>query len=287
MMISRYLVQVEIPNGAKNQPLHIYMQSIRRLFRQATLRNIPKRLGLAGSLGLSILHSITCFSDSSEQKLSNGIAFKSSNLSLPVLDYSKPVFCKGDKIVIFVVGGPGAGKGTQCERVAQNIPRVVHISAGDLLREERMRLGSQYGELINHYIAEGLIVPMEITINLLKIQMQQTDAKVVLIDGFPRAIDQGLAFERSVCPSTAIIYLECPEEILESRLLKRGQSSGRVDDNISSIKKRFQTFIDTSLPVVEYYRGRGNVHTINSSAPAEQVFEEFNELIKSIIMIQA
>ncbi len=102
--------------------------------------------------------------------------------------------------VIFFLGGPGAGKGTQCERLAKTFD-YVHLSAGDLLREERHRPGSQYGDLINHYIAEGLIVPMQITIGLLKNAMLKSGKSRFLIDGFPRDIAQGIEFERLVFKS--------------------------------------------------------------------------------------
>lgn len=85
------------------------------------------------------------------------------------------------------IQGPGAGKGTQCAKLVKEF-EFVHLSAGDLLREERNRPGSAYGELINNYIAEGQIVPMEITIALLHAAMVKSGSKRFLIDGFPRKV---------------------------------------------------------------------------------------------------
>lgn len=99
----------------------------------------------------------------------------------------------------------------------------VHLSAGDLLRAERQRPGSEYGELINSYIKEGLIVPMEITIALLYNAMKASKGDRFLIDGFPRKMDQALKFEEVVCPSQFTLYFECPEGEMEKRLLKRGE----------------------------------------------------------------
>ncbi|KAJ1496829.1 bifunctional uridylate/adenylate kinase, partial [Coelomomyces lativittatus] len=149
--------------------------------------------------------------------------------------------------------GPGAGKGTQCSKLVQAYD-FVHLSAGDLLREERNRPDSKVGELINDYIKEGLIVPKEITIELLRKAMFESRKSRFLIDGFPRKIDQAEAFEATVAPSNFILYLSCEEEVMEQRLLKRAETSGRVDDNVDSIRKRFLTFRDTSLPVIEKYR---------------------------------
>lgn len=127
-----------------------------------------------------------------------------------------------DTSVIFVLGGPGAGKGTQCAKLVNEFG-FVHLSAGDLLRAERNRKGSPFGELINNYIAEGQIVPMEITIALLHAAMKaSTGSKRFLIDGFPRKMDQALKFEEKVCESKFVLFFDCPEEEMLNRLLNRG-----------------------------------------------------------------
>jgi UMP-CMP kinase len=115
-----------------------------------------------------------------------------------------------DKQVIFVLGGPGAGKGTQCSKLVQEFD-FEHLSAGDLLRAERNRTGSPFKELINNYIAEGQIVPMEITIALLHAAMKQSTKTRFLIDGFPRKMDQALSFEEKVCKSNGVLFFDCPE----------------------------------------------------------------------------
>jgi UMP-CMP kinase len=99
-----------------------------------------------------------------------------------------------------MVGGPGTGKGTQCAKLVKDWD-FIHLSAGDLLRAEQQREGSQYGELIKKFIQEGEIVPMEITVGLLQNAMQENvrkDRRKFLIDGFPRKMDQALAFEANV-----------------------------------------------------------------------------------------
>jgi len=97
-----------------------------------------------------------------------------------------------------------------------------NLLAGDLLREERQRPGSADGELINTYIKEGKIVPMEITIKLLHAAMKTSSSHRFLIDGFPRAMDQALKFEEEVCEGKKVLYFECPEQEMLKRLLKRG-----------------------------------------------------------------
>lgn len=164
-----------------------------------------------------------------------------------------PEYDASKVVVVFVLGGPGADKGTHCAHLVRDYG-FVHLSAGDLLRAEQARPGSQYGQMIAEYIKEGKIVPMEVTISLLRNAIQSAieehDQSTsegwgngkgrFLIDGFPRKLDQSYKFEESVCPAQLVLFLECSEEIMLKRLLQRGETSGRTDDNIDSIKKRFR-----------------------------------------------
>ncbi|KAI8089638.1 adenylate kinase-domain-containing protein [Halteromyces radiatus] len=188
-----------------------------------------------------------------------------------------PAFTPDEVTVVFVLGGPGAGKGTQCDRLKKDYD-FVHLSAGDLLREEQNREGSKYGELIKHYIKEGLIVPMEVTIALLEQAMRESiekdNKRRFLIDGFPRKMDQALKFEEAVVPSKMVLYFECPEQVMLERLLKRGENSGRADDNIESIKKRFRVFKETSFPVIEAFEKENKVQTVSCVKPVDEVYKE-------------
>ncbi|KAI7902795.1 adenylate kinase-domain-containing protein [Cokeromyces recurvatus] len=185
--------------------------------------------------------------------------------------------------VIFVLGGgPGAGKGTQCENIKRDYD-FVHLSAGDLLREEQKREGSKYGELIQHYLREGLIVPMEVTIALLENAMKEAMEKEkktrFLIDGFPRKMDQADKFEETVVESKFVLYFSCTEETLLNRLMKRSATSGRIDDNIESIKKRFQVFKDTSYPVIEAFEKKNKVRQINAEQSIEEVYKDVKKVL--------
>ncbi|KAJ3158326.1 hypothetical protein HDU86_003035 [Geranomyces michiganensis] len=184
-----------------------------------------------------------------------------------------------DTTVVFVLGGPGAGKGTQCSNLVRDYG-FVHLSAGDLLRAEQNRSNSKYGELINHYIKEGQIVPMEITIALLHAAMKEAKSSRFLVDGFPRKMDQALKFEEAVCPSKFVLYYECPEQEMLKRLMKRGETSGRVDDNIESIKKRFKVFEDTSYPVIEHYKEQDKVQTVSCKQSIEDVYRQTRDIVE-------
>ncbi|KAF2015857.1 UMP-CMP kinase-like protein [Aaosphaeria arxii CBS 175.79] len=194
-----------------------------------------------------------------------------------------PLWDPKDVTVLFVLGGPGAGKGTQCAKLVSDYG-FKHLSAGDLLREEQDRAGSQFGDLIKSYIKEGTIVPMEITIKLLENAMQAAREKenkhMFLIDGFPRKLDQAHAFERSVVPSKFTLFFECTEEVMLERLLDRGKTSGRADDNIESIKKRFRVFVETSMPVVNEFEEQGRVVRVDAVQAPEKVYQDVQSKLK-------
>ncbi|ORX72478.1 UMP-CMP kinase [Linderina pennispora] len=177
------------------------------------------------------------------------------------------------KTIVFVLGGPGSGKGTNSEKLVDDFG-FVHLSAGDLLRAEQKRPVSQYGDLIAYYIKEGLIVPHEITIGLLRnAMMDHPESDRFLIDGFPRNLVQAKAFEDTVCKAKKVLYFECPESVLLERLLNRGKTSGRSDDNIESIKKRFKTYFNDSMPVITEYAKEGKVITVSCKGTMDSVYK--------------
>lgn len=197
-----------------------------------------------------------------------------------------PTFSASSVAVVFVLGGPGAGKGTQCANLVRDYG-FTHLSAGDLLRAEQERPGSEFGELIKGYIKDGAIVPMEVTVQLLENAMTDVVNKDAnksgkfLIDGFPRKMDQALKFEETVCPAQFVLFFDCPESEMEKRLLKRGETSGRADDNAESIKKRFKTFVETSMPVVEYFEGEGRVLRVLATKAPDKVYVEVKKGVEA------
>lgn len=195
---------------------------------------------------------------------------------------TKPAFSPDQVSVVFVLGGPGAGKGTQCAKLVKDY-QFVHLSAGDLLRAERNREGSKYGEMISHYIKEGLIVPQEVTVELLKQAIRENYEKgktKFLVDGFPRKMDQAITFEKQIVPSKFTLFFDCPERVMLQRLIERGKTSGRDDDNIGSIKKRFKTFVDTSMPVVDYFSHQSKVVKLSCDHSVDEVYKQVQEAVE-------
>uniref|UniRef100_A0A0D9WUS8 UMP-CMP kinase n=1 Tax=Leersia perrieri TaxID=77586 RepID=A0A0D9WUS8_9ORYZ len=181
--------------------------------------------------------------------------------------------------IAFVLGGPGSGKGTQCARIASDYG-FAHLSAGDLLRNE-ISSGTEKGELILDIIKQGKIVPSEITVELIRKAMESTDAKRVLIDGFPRCEENRIAFERITgTEPDLVVFFDCPEDEMVKRLLGRNQ--GRVDDNIETIKKRLKVFESLNIPVIDYYSSRGKVHKINATGTEQEIFGAVRKLFSSL-----
>lgn len=192
---------------------------------------------------------------------------------------------RNDISVIFVLGGPGVGKGTQCSKLVHDY-KFKHLSAGDLLRAEQKKEGSKFSEIIREHIKNGTIVPQEITIQLLKnaILENQGEYKNFLVDGFPRKMDQAIIFEDEIIPAKLTLFFDCSKDVMMERLLERSKSSGREDDNIQSIEKRFDTFVKTSMPVIEYLdKTRKIVKKIDCSKSVDEIYLKVQEALKGII----
>ena len=186
--------------------------------------------------------------------------------------------------VLFVLGGPAAGKGTQCIKLS-NEYGMKHLSAGELLREE-ITTGSSNGQLIASYLKEGKIVPVQITLDLLRDRIQGVECNRFLVDGFPRNFDNVQGWENcmsEVCDVEGVMFIDCPEAELERRLLSRGESSGRSDDNIVTARKRFATFKEATMPVVAYYESKNKLIRIGGDQSVEKVFTDMKAAVVPFI----
>ncbi|MBE0454737.1 MAG: nucleoside monophosphate kinase [Roseovarius sp.] len=184
--------------------------------------------------------------------------------------------------VVFVLGGPGAGKGTMCE-LAEIQLGWTHLSTGDLLRAEQAA-GGPTTEIIKEYIAAGKLVPNEIVVRLLKDAMERTTRATgkrnFLIDGFPRSLSNLEAWYEVFGRETelpSMLYFECPFEVLEQRILGRARYSGRADDNVEAMKLRFDTFKAETLPTVELFKSKGKCVEIDTSQERETVYSLLRE----------
>lgn len=183
--------------------------------------------------------------------------------------------------VVFVLGGPGAGKGTQCAKIVEEFG-YVHLSAGDLLREERAKPGSEFGELIEGHITNGTIVPVEITCSLLERAMKDSAKNDFLIDGFPRNENNLEGWNQQMGEKVDlkfVLFFDCPLDTCTERCLARGAAgSGRTDDNMESLRKRFDTYMNATMPIIKHYEGKDLVRKMDATTAPENVFEEVKKL---------
>lgn len=179
--------------------------------------------------------------------------------------------------VVFVLGGPGAGKGTMCE-LAESQLSWIHLSTGDLLRAERENGGPDAAS-IEALLAAGKLVPDEVIVKLLKSTMEKatrlTGKNNFLLDGFPRSLgnlDQWNAVFGSDTELPKMLFFECPYDVLQQRIMGRSKYTGRSDDNLESIKLRFDTFKAETLPTVEFFKRNNKCIEINTGQDRQTVY---------------
>uniref|UniRef100_A0A5F9D8T3 Uncharacterized protein n=1 Tax=Oryctolagus cuniculus TaxID=9986 RepID=A0A5F9D8T3_RABIT len=177
-----------------------------------------------------------------------------SRHSLPFLPSPGTPDSLRSPLIIFVVGGPGSGKGTQCRNMATKYG-FCHVGLGQLLRQEAQRR-TQRGRQIREMLLQGLLVPTGIVLDMVNGNMlSHPESRGFLIDGFPRELQQAKEFERIVgrAPSVVMV-LDCSMETMVRRVLRRGQLEGRADDCEAAIRRRLETHYTSSEPVLSFYQ---------------------------------
>ncbi len=184
-------------------------------------------------------------------------------------------------IVIF--GAPGSGKGTQSDLLIKEY-NLAHISTGDVLRAE-MKAGTPLGKTAEGYIKEGKLVPDSIIIDMLRETLLSLDGDKagVIFDGFPRTIAQAEELDKMLAAQgesvTCVIGLEVDEEELIQRIILRGQTSGRSDDNHETVKKRLDTYNNQTLPLRDYYIRQGKYIKIVGVGAIDDIFANIKKAI--------
>lgn len=178
---------------------------------------------------------------------------------------------------VLLIGPPGAGKGTQGERLAHRLG-IEHLAAGDLLRAE-VEAGSPVGRRAEAYMTQGELVPDTIIVELLMPRvLGAAAAGGYLLDGFPRTVEQAnearkLAETAGAAPE-AVIYLDAPRDELVRRILARADVEGRADDNLETVTKRLEVFDEATRPLIEHYRDLGLLRVVDASRGEDDVTEQ-------------
>ena len=176
-------------------------------------------------------------------------------------------------IVIF--GAPGSGKGTQSDLLIEKYG-LGHISTGDVLRNE-IKNGTELGKTAQSYIEKGALIPDDLMISILANVYDSfgKDHAGVIFDGFPRTIPQAEALKNMLAQRStevsAVLQLEVPEEMLTERLLNRGKTSGRADDNAETIRKRLEVYHSQTAPLAAWYAAEGKLHAIKGYGALEEI----------------
>ncbi len=177
-------------------------------------------------------------------------------------------------LVIF--GAPGSGKGTQSEKLIAEYG-LFHISTGDVLRDHIAR-GTELGKVADSYISKGQLIPDELMIDILANVLDSNPAAKdgVIFDGFPRTIPQAKALKKMLADRNskvhAVVGLEVEDSELIDRLIKRGEQSGRSDDNLETITHRLEVYHNQTSPLRDYYMDEGKYHAIAGSGSIDEIF---------------
>ncbi len=184
-------------------------------------------------------------------------------------------------LVIF--GAPGSGKGTQSEKLIAEYG-LFHISTGDVLRDHIAR-GTELGKVADSFISKGQLIPDELMIDILAnvLDSNPETKNGVIFDGFPRTTPQAKALKKMLAERNskvhAVVGLEVEDAELVDRLIKRGEQSGRSDDNLETITRRLEVYHNQTSPLRDYYKEEGKYHAIAGSGSIDEIFESIKSSI--------
>lgn len=202
---------------------------------------------------------------------------------------------------IILLGTPGAGKGTQASRIQEKY-KLKHISTGDIFRHH-MRQQTEIGQLARSYIKKGQLVPDEVTLMIVKTALDEAGNKNFMLDGFPRNINQARMLD-AIVDIDKVIDISVDFDILTDRITGRrncpecgytahvsvlgeaqtcpkcgGEMQQRMDDREETVKERLKVYNEQTAPLIEYYKERGKLCTVNGMGTPEDVFEEVRKVL--------
>jgi len=188
------------------------------------------------------------------------------------------------KKLFLIIGAPGSGKTTDAEIIAKNNPNISHYSTGDMLRAE-VASGSERGREIEKYISQGLIVPIEIVIETIINAIKNAPTEVVIIDGYPRSIEQMTKLDEYLTTHddielVSVIEVRVSEETARERVLGRARGE---DDKEEVFKRRMQIYTEPLDAIRSFYEAKNLLHVISGEGSVEEVVAEMQSYIQSKI----
>jgi adenylate kinase len=186
---------------------------------------------------------------------------------------------------ILLLGPQGSGKGTQAKRISDEFG-IPHVSTGDMFREA-IAAGTELGRTVEPLLANGILVPDEVTIALIRDRLAADDASEgFVLDGFPRNLVQAEALDEMLAGEgrdlDAILFFDLPDEVGMKRAIKRAQTENRVDDTPEVITQRLATYHSETEPIVEHYRVTGKLVPLHAGRTIEEVWSEISNALQQV-----
>ena len=178
---------------------------------------------------------------------------------------------------IVLLGAPGSGKGTLAKQLKEKYGYTL-ITTGDILRSEK-KSGSEIGQKINHLIGKGNLVPDDLINQIVEKEIKKVTEPFIL-DGFPRTIEQG-KFLENLTDDIIVIYLEVTDNTIQERILERGKTSGREDDqSVEIIQRRITQFKNETFPLIDFYKQKKVLAYVDGEREIKEVFDQVENILR-------
>lgn len=184
--------------------------------------------------------------------------------------------------LFLIIGAPGSGKTTDASIIARDDERITHYSMGDLLREE-VASGSELGKLIDSFISKGNLVPLEVVVNTIVSALKKSPTQSVIIDGYPRSVEQMLEFDKVLQNSAdinlrTVIEVQVSEEVAKERVLGRARGA---DDNEEVFYNRMRVYSEPLDEIRAFYKDKKVYCVVNGERSIDEIVADIKNLIEN------